>query len=367
MEDRAGAVQRFVCASEAEERIGEGNVGRKLSNSADYFYHRARPGKTLFILQSQWGNDGYAFWFKLLEILTTSQGHFFLYRKPENKLFFDAEMRLRDISGEKILDCLADLGKIDSKLWKDHGVIWCQNLVDGLAETLYKKRNHAAPVKPCFKDVIISPEIPPGSDILTGNENNSTEKEIISAETPLDSKVDREGGSKPTPLFSASPPPEEPQEKTDHLSALRLVNPGLTLTAKDEERLCRYIAAESWETIIAAYRLFWARKGKAFWIFLDDFGEWKKQLSKTAAPAPATSIPALEEMRAEVEQDREKNPNWRKEAALAKRTAHLPLTPEEEELLREADTSGTALPPTDQPAAFPESADLEPKIDPDIF
>ena len=40
----------------------------------DYFPHYVNHGKTLFILEQKYGNDGYAFWFKLLEMLGGSDG-----------------------------------------------------------------------------------------------------------------------------------------------------------------------------------------------------------------------------------------------------------------------------------------------------
>ncbi len=360
-------------------------MGRKLSNSADYFYHRARPGKTLFILESKWGNDGYAFWFKLLELLTASEGHFFDTKKPENQIFFDAKMHIGDIfsgsktpskinnlpgndnlstektiSGTEILDLLSDLGKIDSKLWKDHGVIWCQNLVDSLAETLYKKRDHAAPAKPCFKDGIISPEIPSKEHNLPGNEKNDGKKNISGEIMPRGREREREGGNGSLPP-SPSALEEEPQEKPSRLDSLRKVNPGLTEEDLESPRLASIIASDSWETIVASYRLFCEspkQRAKAFWIFLQDFPTWKKQIPKP--PPPAQVQKGLEDLKAEMGEIDELK------CARDKRDAGLPLTPEEEALLAEADA-----PPNGEEAdaSFPESATAppEPEINEDTF
>ena len=47
-------------------------MGRRKLNSVEYFPHDVKGGKTLFILESRYGNTGYAFWFKTLEILASS-------------------------------------------------------------------------------------------------------------------------------------------------------------------------------------------------------------------------------------------------------------------------------------------------------
>ena len=43
-------------------------MSRPRKNIVDYFPHIARSGKTVFILEQEFGNDGYAALFKILEI-----------------------------------------------------------------------------------------------------------------------------------------------------------------------------------------------------------------------------------------------------------------------------------------------------------
>lgn len=44
-------------------------MARPKKQTVDYFPHFVKGGRTIFILENKFGNDGYAFWFKLLEIL----------------------------------------------------------------------------------------------------------------------------------------------------------------------------------------------------------------------------------------------------------------------------------------------------------
>ena len=49
-------------------------MARPIKNKVDYFPHVTQTGKTIAILEARWGNDGYAFWFKTLELLGSSEG-----------------------------------------------------------------------------------------------------------------------------------------------------------------------------------------------------------------------------------------------------------------------------------------------------
>ncbi len=52
-------------------------MARLQKDVVNYFPHDANAcaGDTLTVLQSRFGNDGYAFWFKLLEKLSSTDGH----------------------------------------------------------------------------------------------------------------------------------------------------------------------------------------------------------------------------------------------------------------------------------------------------
>lgn len=122
-------------------------MARPKKQTVDYFPHFVTSGKTLYILENSYGNNGYAFWFKLLEILGSTDGHCFRAENPSNWLFLLAKTRLSDDEATSILDTLADLEAIDKELWTDKKMIWVQNLVDNLSE-VYRKRRTIAPIKP---------------------------------------------------------------------------------------------------------------------------------------------------------------------------------------------------------------------------
>lgn len=122
-------------------------MGRPTKETIDYFPHYVKSGRTIFILESQYGNDGYAFWFKLLELLGETDGHCYDCSTPANWAYLLAKTRCTEDTAESILTTLVSLGKIDKDLWETERKIWCQNLV-GHASYVYKMRRQDVPQKP---------------------------------------------------------------------------------------------------------------------------------------------------------------------------------------------------------------------------
>jgi hypothetical protein len=123
---------------------------RKITNTVEYFPHFVQPGKTLFILKSRFRNDGYAFWFQLLELLCNTENHYYDCRDENSWQYLLAQTGVNEITGTEILNLLSSIGKIDPELWKLR-VIWCENLVKNL-DDVYKKRKRELPTRPNIVD-----------------------------------------------------------------------------------------------------------------------------------------------------------------------------------------------------------------------
>lgn len=126
-------------------------MARPQKQTVAYFPHDtdASDGKTLTIIQSKYGNDGYCFWFKLLELLGKSPGHYYDFNKPAEWEFLLAKTHQNDTEKAKdILQTLVVLGAIDAELYA-HGVIWCQKFVDRVADA-YERTVAGAPQRPGF-------------------------------------------------------------------------------------------------------------------------------------------------------------------------------------------------------------------------
>jgi hypothetical protein len=166
-------------------------VARPKKQTVDYYPHMAKPGQTIFIIESRWGNDGYAFFHKLLELLCSSDGHVIDYGNPSEKEFLLAKTRVNDETAAGILDFLAEVGKIDAELWSVN-VIWYQNLVDNIKDA-YRKRINEFPSKPSLSSFrslkppsieLPTPETPL-KDVYTAGSTESKVKEIIVYYPPI--------------------------------------------------------------------------------------------------------------------------------------------------------------------------------------
>ena len=131
-------------------------MARHKKATVDYFPHYVHHGKTLHIIQNLYGNDGYAFFYKLLELLGDAEGHYYDCQDETSKEFLAVKTNVPWISGAGILDKLSIMGIIDMELW-ENGVIWMQSFVESIKDA-YRKRSISVPEKPQVSE-FLPPEI----------------------------------------------------------------------------------------------------------------------------------------------------------------------------------------------------------------
>jgi hypothetical protein len=133
---------------------------RSKKDTAEYFPHQAEHGKTLFIILEKWGNDGYTAFYRLLEMLCKSDGHYLSLKDGEDLIYASAYCRVTEEVLIALVDLLVALNKVDPELWKDRRVVWYQSFVDGLAP-LYRNRRRPLPGRPDSPGVlhVETPEI----------------------------------------------------------------------------------------------------------------------------------------------------------------------------------------------------------------
>jgi len=118
---------------------------RPFKNTADYFPHKCGDGPNKFVIQQQFGNDGYAVWIKTLELLTVSENHVFDFNNPSKWLFLCAKMGVTDDILRDIYGLLSTLTILDSELY-NKGALYCPELIDSLSN-LYDRRKTQKPNK----------------------------------------------------------------------------------------------------------------------------------------------------------------------------------------------------------------------------
>ena len=184
-------------------------MARPQKQTVDYFPHDCNHKRTMFILEERYGNDGYAFWFKLLEMLGNSNGHYLDLNDTSSMEFLLAKTHVSEVSGMKILDLLAKLDAIDPEAWS-HKAVWCQNFINRVA-SVYQNRRQPTPQKPSFwgpkpSCVDVSTSRNQGDADVSTDENRQTKlKETIVEKRE---EIREKAGDAP----DGAPPIEESQE-----------------------------------------------------------------------------------------------------------------------------------------------------------
>jgi hypothetical protein len=122
-------------------------MGRPRKETVLYFSHECEEDKLLFVLQECHGNDGYAFWFRLQQLLGRTPGHWLRFRTKSDWNYLSAYTHLRVDKCREIIELLAEEDAIDSERWAQYGVVWSENFVQGLADC-YRKREADIPQPP---------------------------------------------------------------------------------------------------------------------------------------------------------------------------------------------------------------------------
>jgi len=155
-------------------------MARIQQDTVQYFPHdiAASDGDTMTIIEANFGNDGYAFWFKLLEKLGRTPGHYIDCNNTVKMDLLSAKSHITTSNAITILEMLCQLGAIDKELWQNR-VIWSQHFVDNVQD-VYTNRKRTAPAKP----VITS------SNPITNSSNSTdTHDEKITTSKSTQSKV----------------------------------------------------------------------------------------------------------------------------------------------------------------------------------
>lgn len=171
-------------------------MGRNNKQTADYFPHYIGRSRTKFILEQRWHNDGYAFWFKLLELLCAADGQYYDCWTKINWDYLIAVTGVSSETAEEILNTLAGMDKVDKELWETCRVIWIESLMANL-KGLYDKRT-SAPERP---PLTLFPGRKWDNSGITGSEiAESEEKE---PETPKTGEEKPKRTRKPSALSAA--------------------------------------------------------------------------------------------------------------------------------------------------------------------
>ena len=183
-------------------------MARPTKTSVDYFPHMTHSGKTIAILEARWGNDGYAFWFKLLELLGDSSDFSFNCSRSADWEYLLSKTRVTEPVARAILDKLAEVEAIDAACWQQN-IVWSDNFCRNL-EPVFEKRKGQKPQKPKFPQ-----QKPAAADISADfRDGNPAAAAIIPTETDKvkESKLTESEGEQSEATESKPTEPEEPEK-----------------------------------------------------------------------------------------------------------------------------------------------------------
>lgn len=166
-------------------------MARPTKQTVDYFPHYVSDSKTKFMLENRYGNDGYAFWFKLLELLCRSDGHYYDCNNIADWEYLLALTKVPEETAVEILEKLSEMGKIDSNLWTNNKVIWCSSLVENLGP-VYSKRTVSTPQKPIYGEF---PHRKPTETMVIGVDNPQSKVEESIVDESITPPISPAGGN----------------------------------------------------------------------------------------------------------------------------------------------------------------------------
>lgn len=114
-------------------------MAREQRNDVDYFPHACTHGRKMHIIETKYGNDGYAAWFKLLEQLGKANFHYIDISDEMNLMFIVSTFKVSQEKALNILNDLSKLGAIDSYLYDNHKIIFSHKFIDSVKDA-YRKR-----------------------------------------------------------------------------------------------------------------------------------------------------------------------------------------------------------------------------------
>lgn len=130
-------------------------MGRPLKRYVEWFPHdvkASRQSNTIEALEmakgadgEPLGNNGYAFWFKLLEMLGATDGMYIDCSKPDQWLRLTSRMRMSTEDARICIETLVTMGAIDRRYWEKQQIIWCPNLISRVQEALPRRGLDFAP------------------------------------------------------------------------------------------------------------------------------------------------------------------------------------------------------------------------------
>jgi hypothetical protein len=178
-------------------------MGRPEKHDVDYFPFFVKRGRTLNILQSQYGLEGIGFFTNLMRFISQTPDHYYCINNDPDRLNFFAEIGMTDQDkGIAMIELMVKTGKLDKQLWENHKVIACESFLESL-KPAYEKRNNKVITINEIRAIFEKGGRKPVSD--TGNPEKSDSDGVSGGSYPQ--RKEKKSKVKKSKVNSEAPPP----------------------------------------------------------------------------------------------------------------------------------------------------------------
>ena len=115
-------------------------MARKERNTVDYFPHICGDGKKMFFIETKYGNDGYATWYKILENLAVTEMHYLNLSNEADVMFLAARCRISEDRLLSIVSDLSKIGAINQFLWSVK-IVWSDMFIENIQDAYERRKN----------------------------------------------------------------------------------------------------------------------------------------------------------------------------------------------------------------------------------
>ena len=126
-------------------------MARKQKNYVDYFPHDTHQSKAVRTISNTYGNDGYAFYYKLRELLGRTDNYNYDLSQRIDWFDFLGEMDVEEQQAQELIEFLVTIGELDKELWEQESRLWSNSLIEDISD-VYDKRVAEIPDKYSFRD-----------------------------------------------------------------------------------------------------------------------------------------------------------------------------------------------------------------------
>ena len=109
-------------------------MARKKKQTVNYFPHDCYHSKELQIIINKYGNKGYAFHYRLKELLGKTPNYGFVCNGDFNIEYISAETGTDIDDMYMILDTMTNIGLIDKELWETENIIWSEDFIESIED-----------------------------------------------------------------------------------------------------------------------------------------------------------------------------------------------------------------------------------------